>query len=256
MHTTAMVARRSNRSGSLRWLLTSGAALLLLATPALALPFPVDGPVPDPDAAAGLDNFNWNPAPGTIRLQGVPDGRPVVPLADTARPESASDGDWVRVSDYCPHQAADRDLLDIRGCFTIFNDRSEVDPDHNVYKERFLVGTKPKRDTRLVRVKGRSFQRDARNVYWDPSRDRDVGEPTQITVGVSPITVTFSVSHGLVHPYAGERIFHSSWVSSDGYGQARVTQESGGVSEWRVPTGAMMFQEGNWEVWYYPGKRR
>ena len=110
-------------------------------------------------------------------------------------------------------------------------------------------------ENRIVRVKGRNYQDVARNIDWDPGEDRPIGEPVDLTFGVPPVTATMKAFPGTVHPYAGDHIFHSSWVSRDQYGDApRSTRQTAGVNKWKVERGGFLLENGNWEFWYYPGK--
>jgi len=124
----------SARAVRSRLLLATVASMLLLG-PGLSSPavlasslgsIPVvETSVPDPDAAAGLDNFNWSPAPGTLRSQGVAFGRPVpVPLAGSeARPQGAPEEGARMVDAYCPPQAAEgRKIAEVQSCFHIWSD--------------------------------------------------------------------------------------------------------------------------------------
>jgi hypothetical protein len=248
---TAVVARISKLAGSLRreWRLMTVAAVLLLPTPALAFPA-VPVAAPDPDAAAGLDNLVWDPAPGTRLMTSVP--LPKRPVHFGAQ-EAPGEGARV-VSSYCPAQDdADKRVAQVQGCFRIWADGSDSDPDANYYYEDFQIRATGRGTTRLARVKGRSQQDLAQNIHNDPGSDREVGEPTPIEVGIGPVSVTFTAYPGLIHPFAGNRVFHSSWVSKDRSGDSRrATRESAGVNQWRVPRNQFVMEAGSWQIWYHP----
>jgi hypothetical protein len=214
--------------------------------------------VPDPDAAAGLDNLDWAPAAGTLLTGGAGSGRPIaeagVDVPKGSRTQASPDGreSTHRVHNYCPPQQSGRAYVTGRGCFDVFVDDAETDPSASYYYEEFYVSGRAEH-AGVTRVKGRNAQDMAENVKWDPGEDRPIGDAVDVTVAVAPITATFKAHPGLIHPYIGQHIFHSSWVSRANRGDPPPsTRFSAGVNLWKVKPGDFVTETGRWEVWFYP----
>ncbi len=153
---------------------------------------------------------------------------------------------------YCPPQTDGRAYFEGRGCFRVYADDTERDPSAAYYLETFQIGVRASH-AGLVRVKGRNAQDMGENVEWDPADDRPVGDPVDVSFSVGPVSGTFRAFPGLVHPFAGQHVYHSSWIAQDGHGDAPpVSRHSGGVNKWKVPGGGFITETGNWTVWYHP----
>lgn len=86
---------------------------------------------------------------------------------------------------------------------------------------------------------------------WAPGADASYGDPKQVSVGISfgysqpgggwggsaSVSQTFQVFPGKIHPFAGNQLFHSSWVANGKGAKAGETIESAGVNVWKVPNG-------------------
>jgi hypothetical protein len=236
-------------------------------TPAVAragTPATVGSVAPDPDAMRGLDDPNWFPPPGTIRIATLPSGLGALPANATglvAAQEASGDGfSWKGTTTtfftYCVSPSPeDAKSVDMRGCFRVRRFDSERDVGGNEYfGEGFNVFAAGKNGWKLQRVKGRSEQRNGQSVDWAPGADESRGDPTQITVSAgwngSGMQAAWNVYPGRVHPWVNPTVFHSSWIANGGGAGSGKAVQAVGAAVWKFgPNATVDGGSGIAEAW-------
>ncbi|MGH8975353.1 MAG: hypothetical protein ACRD0C_19385 [Acidimicrobiia bacterium] len=223
---------------------------------------PVPAPL-DTDTAAGLDNVVWMVPKGT-QIARAPVFAPSSTFRAPGEGVDPPEGAHV-VQNACGKESpADSDKIDVMGCWKIYRLDLEDDSAADYFPVTFKVQGTGRGDHGFVRVKGRNGSNTGHNVDWDPGADQSISSTrevgVQVTAGPVSVSNSFTSLKGRIHPYAGESVFHSSWMSPDSRHISRpgAAVQSAGINIWSVPQGGYpSFTWGgdapnanNWEVWY------